>query len=290
MNKVILSLLLAVCVLGMALIMLNERLGRKSDPQPAPQASMNTPAVPDNKAGLPPLPGDSRDNEPASPASAPEQAARQPDLPDLPPLPKDPVPEVVLPSMEREKTQAAAPPVPSAEPGAESPPAPAEKIALQPANQPSADQPEKKATPKESAGKAAGGKETAKETANKAAQTERAAKPVTEKAAPQGQAARSITRFVVFARETGATVRLVGSSPISYKTMSLSNPERVVVDLDGQWQIKAPGVPNNPLVSNVRVGKLGDRTRVVIDLKAKPARSRFVLSKDRDTLDVRVDQ
>ena len=31
MNKVILSLLLAVCILGMALIMLNERLGRKSN-------------------------------------------------------------------------------------------------------------------------------------------------------------------------------------------------------------------------------------------------------------------
>lgn len=288
MNKVILSLLLAVCVLGMALIMLNERLGRKSEPYPAPQASINTPAVPDNKAGLPSLPDDSRDNVPASPASAPEQVTQQPDLP---PLPKVPGPEGVLPSMESEKAEAAAPPVPSAGSGAESTPSPTEKIALQPANQPSADEPEKRATPKESAGKAAAGKETAKETASKPSQTERAAKPVTEKPAPQqGQAARSITRFVVFARETGATVRLVGSSPLSYKTMSLSNPERVVVDLDGQWQIKAPGVPNNPLVSNVRVGKLGDRTRVVIDLKAKPARSRFVLSKDRDTLDVRVDQ
>lgn len=287
MNKIILSLLLAVCVLGMALIMLNERLGRKSEPYPAPQASMNTPAVPDNNAGLPPLPGHARENELAPPASVPEQAAQPPDLP---PLPQDPSQKVPRPSLEQEKVEAAAPPVPAAEPRVESAPAHAETIKPQPGNKPSADQPEKVTTQKESAGKAAAGKETVKEAANKPAQTGPAAKPVPEKTAPQGQAARNITRFVVFARESGATVRLVGSSPISYKTMSLNNPERVVVDLDGQWQIKAPGVPNNPLVSNVRVGKLRDRTRVVIDLKAKPGRTRFVLSKDRDTLDVRVDQ
>ena len=55
MNKVILSLLLAVCILGMALIMLNERLGRKSEPVPAPTAEAGEPAAPDSGAGLPPL-------------------------------------------------------------------------------------------------------------------------------------------------------------------------------------------------------------------------------------------
>lgn len=40
MNKVILSLLLAVCVLGMALIMLNEKM-RKPEQAPVAQASMN---------------------------------------------------------------------------------------------------------------------------------------------------------------------------------------------------------------------------------------------------------
>lgn len=54
--------------------------------------------------------------------------------------------------------------------------------------------------------------------------------------------------------------------------------------------IKAPGVPKNPLVSNVRIGKMADKTRVVIDLKAKPQNTRFVLAKDGNTLDVRVDQ
>ena len=43
MNKVILSLILAVCILGMALIMLNERLGRRAEPAPAPLAEISFP-------------------------------------------------------------------------------------------------------------------------------------------------------------------------------------------------------------------------------------------------------
>ena len=123
-------------------------------------------------------------------------------------------------------------------------------------------------------------------------------KPKAEKAKTEkpraGKAAapreRNISRFVVFARDKGATVRLEGNAPLRYKSMNLTNPDRVVVDLDGQWQIKAPGVPKNPLVSNVRIGKMADKTRVVIDLKAKPQNTRFVLAKDGNTLDVRVDQ
>ena len=49
-------------------------------------------------------------------------------------------------------------------------------------------------------------------------------------------------------------------------------------------------MPANPLVSNVRVGKMSDKTRVVIDLKEKPRATRLVLAKDGNTLDVRVDQ
>ncbi len=86
MNKVILSLLLAVCILGMALIMLNERLGRKSEPVPAPTAEAGEPAVPDSGAGLPPLSTDAARNGFTAPA-APQEAARE--EPKLPPLPRD---------------------------------------------------------------------------------------------------------------------------------------------------------------------------------------------------------
>ena len=47
MNKVILSLLVAVCVLGMALIMLNERLRK---PEPATPAGIIAPVTPPDAA------------------------------------------------------------------------------------------------------------------------------------------------------------------------------------------------------------------------------------------------
>ena len=43
MNKIIMGLIVAVCVLGMALIMLNEKLGRKPDPAPV---TAEAPSVP----------------------------------------------------------------------------------------------------------------------------------------------------------------------------------------------------------------------------------------------------
>ena len=105
------------------------------------------------------------------------------------------------------------------------------------------------------------------------------------KAAPQN---KTITKFVVLARDKGATVRLVGAAPIVYKNMQLSGPDRLVIDLDGKWQVKAPGVPKNPAVTNVRLGKDGDKTRIVIDLTGK-VQPKFTLSKDGHTLDIRLD-
>ena len=70
--------------------------------------------------------------------------------------------------------------------------------------------------------------------------------------------------------------------------MQLSGPDRLVIDLDGKWQVKAPGVPKNPAVSNVRLGKDSDKTRIVIDLSGK-VQPKFTLSKDGHTLDIRLD-
>ena len=74
MNKVILSLLLAVCILGMALIMLNERL-RKPEPATAP-AGIIAPVTPPTAAeGTPPA-------EPAGDAlrMPPQGQGKLPDL------------------------------------------------------------------------------------------------------------------------------------------------------------------------------------------------------------------
>lgn len=280
MNKVILSLLLAVCILGMALIMLNERLGRKSEPVPAPTAEAGEPAAPDSGAGLPPLSADAARNGFTAPA-APQEAARE--EPKLPPLPGDDAAEAA-PVAEQVSERAQTPPAAPADPGSQA--AARENMSTPPAM-------ERTAQSAKTESSAPARSETKKEERRAQTDKSKAEKAKTEKPGAEKAAApreRSISRFVVFARDKGATVRLEGNAPLRYKSMNLTNPDRVVVDLDGQWQIKAPGVPKNPLVSNVRIGKMADKTRVVIDLKAKPQNTRFVLAKDGNTLDVRVDQ
>lgn len=288
MNKVILSLILAVCILGMALIMLNERLGRRAEPAPAPLAEISQPAVPDNDAGMPPLPADSDSRG----FTAPPEAARQEFS--LPPLPRDDAEAsipAVEPTLEQKPTPPASPAAPSQVAGREdlgAPPARVESVTPPPAEAKKderAAQPEKVRAEKPQTAKAQIEKP---KTEKPRTEKPKAEKPKTEKNAHPRE--RSISRFVVFARDKGATVRLTGNAPFRYKSMNLSNPERVVVDLEGQWQVTAPGVPGNPLVSNVRVGKMGDRTRLVIDLKEKPRSTRLVLTKDGNSLDVRLDQ
>ncbi len=282
MNKVILSLLLAVCVLGMALIMLNERL-RKPEQTPITQTTIN-PQAADSGAGfpepqdtapgvlpsgnsshplasggaaepsLPPLPLESGHSL-TPPDRAPRPDAEMPRAADSAPV-RAPLPEPVRHAPTTSTASSAAPATPHAETGTKN----AAPVQTPPAA------PAEKAQPAE------------KKTQERA---------TAEKPAPKKL---EITRFVVFARDRGATIRLVGTAPIDYKSMTLNNPERLVIDLEGKWQAKAPGVPKNPLVTNVRLGKFADKTRVVIDLSGKPAHTRYVLSKDKLSLDIRVDQ
>lgn len=286
MNKIFLGLLLAVCVLGMALIMLNERLGSKSEPAAtAPGESRmlehRASVLPDEPL-LPPFPGNA-------------QAPQAPDAPGS----QEPLAGGAR-ILEREMaTEALRPPAAAAaRPAPANAPEPAEQLPGH-AQQDSAQQnpgqapaaapeaPRAKAQPER---RQAAESAPAKSPAPQASAAAGKAQGESAKSRNQTGAAPEITRAVVFARDTGATVRLTGNGPIKYRSMTLENPSRVVVDLEGDWQIKAPGVPKNPMVSNVRVGRLQDRTRIVIDLKEKPRTSRVILGKDHDSLDVRVDK
>ena len=289
MNKVILSLLLAVCVLGMALIMLNEKL-RKPEQAPITQATLSqgadagadSPTVPD--MGLPPL----GDTGQAAKIGGP---AEQPYLPPLPvesghsPAPVDRAPQ--LESNPLRSADAASVHAPLPEPVKHKPePASAADKGTNP-SKPEAASPAKPAVPVAPAVPAAPAAPEKAKAPEKTAQEKPSNTEKAAKAAPQKQ---EITRFVVFARDKGATIRLVGTAPLNYKNMTLNSPERLVLDLEGKWQVKAPGVPKNPLVTNIRLGKMDDKTRVVIDLSGKPAHVRYVLSKDKLSLDIRVDQ
>lgn len=293
MNKVILSLLLAVCVLGMALIMLNEKM-RKPEQAPVAQASMNqqasAPGV-DSQAGpeaaLPTL-GDVAQTPKTS-------GSAQPYLPPLPvesghtPAPADTAPHLGDKTQYKAEAVPVHPPLP--EPVKHKPDLSGAPEKTSDAARPETASTAASATPAAFAASATSGAAAPEKarTPEKTAPAEKSASSNTEKAAKVAPQKLEITRFVVFARDKGATIRLVGTAPLNYKNMTLNNPERLVVDLDGKWLVKAPGVPKNPAVTNVRLGKMDGQTRVVIDLSGKPANVRFVLSKDKLSLDIRVD-
>lgn len=304
MNKVILGLILAVCVLGMALVMLNERLGRKSQPaQERPVAEMRANSGSERIApvdqtvlvgpGQAPISeGAAREleNGEARAALAPPKETRLPEPEDVWPDGKIPAGPPVAERAEKlakaieaervaglaqnnvrqdgpEAGNEEAKPLPPAQPAKAEAPQPAK--AEEPQSAPPVAEAAKPAQPKPA----------------------RAETPRPAPKAPARAGEKTITRFVVFSRENGATVRLAGNAPLRYKSMTLEDPNRVVIDLDGEWSMPAsPGVPKNDLVSGVRVGKLGDKTRIVIDLKQKPRISRTLPAKSGDGLDVRVDK
>lgn len=292
MNKVIIGLILAVCVLGMALLMLNERLGRKPETQasaPAPQI------VTEKEIGLEPLPSGAMAENREQASGENDQSA----------MSNAEMAQTALEFERQEAREALAPPrdidIPQREePGgneqAAIPPAPPSREARAPEPAKPAPKPvvEKPAPPKESKPRAEAPKKP--ETSKPETSQERSretAKPAAEPAKPKTEAAgdNSITRFVVFARDKGATIRISGNRAMRYKSMNLDNPERIVIDFDGDWKFPPRlEVPRNDLVSAVRVGKMGDKTRLVIDLKEKPRLSRFVNTKSGDGVDVRVDK
>lgn len=258
MNKVFLGIILAVCILGMILVLLNNRLVRKPEPR------SNTPVAEKT------LPRSQAEMEAAARAleiaeadralAGPEQARQIERKQDL-------QPEIAPPAEIRPIIEPAPAIIP--EPEATQPPA---TIPLPEVAQPKPQSP----APKPQA----------------SAQEAPAAKPKPEETAPpKATGAKTINRFVVYARDKGATVRIGGNAKLDYSSMTLEDPNRVVVDLGGSWKFPPnPGIPKNELVSAVRVGQSGDKARIVIDLKAKPRKVVLVPFKNGDGVDVRVDK
>jgi hypothetical protein len=98
---------------------------------------------------------------------------------------------------------------------------------------------------------------------------------------------KNITSIAVYATQEGATIRLGGDSPLVYTSMLLHNPDRFVLDLEGQWNMTIPGIPQNKLVKAIRVGRQADSTRMVVDLHRAPVSCR-VIKPSPHKLDVRL--
>ncbi len=267
MNKALLTLLLAVCVLGMALILLNERLSGDTPPiqtqedgQFPPLGTM--PSAPQRTLPLNMPKGEPAKNEHSQPAVSSESPL--PQVRDTDSAKNKPTPPPTVPEKVQDKKADNAV-------GGIRPIAKTEQ--------------DIRASEKE---REVARRESAKEKVQAEKEPQPQKKEEKENPAKAENQKQKITKFVVFSREKGATVRLVGNADLKYKTSQMHSPERVLIELDGNWEVSVPQIPQNPLVNAIRIGRQNNKTRIVLDLKAAPKTCRTVNSKEKQ-VDVRVD-
>lgn len=86
----------------------------------------------------------------------------------------------------------------------------------------------------------------------------------------------------------GSQIKLTlqGNAPMVGHYFTLGNPDRVVLDLAGNWEIDVPRVPSNRLIQAVRVGQHDDKTRLVFDMKTTGRAALVPLN--RNALELRI--
>lgn len=160
---------------------------------------------------------------------------------------------------------------------------------------------------KEPAAEAEGGKKSASVSSKKSSAEEAAPKqaevssakaaPEQASAAPQSSAENAsedkkpqYERVVTSARFSmqGSQIKLVlqGNAPMVGHYFTLAEPDRVVLDLAGNWDVAVPRVPSNRLIEAVRVGQHDDKTRIVFDMKTQGKVALVPLN--RNSLELRI--
>lgn len=105
--------------------------------------------------------------------------------------------------------------------------------------------------------------------------SDKALKPgtlVTRSSLPAKAGARIVTAAVLTMDGDVVTLNLQGSDAIQGKAFMLTEPDRVVLDIEGDWKVEVPRVPSNRMVKALRTGSQGKATRLVFDMKVKPVR------------------
>lgn len=83
------------------------------------------------------------------------------------------------------------------------------------------------------------------------------------------------------------TLRIEGTAPMRGKAFLLTNPDRVVLDVEGAWKMETPKVTSNRMVQALRVGAQNTATRLVFDMRVKPAKVTVTQADDK-TLELRI--
>ena len=105
-----------------------------------------------------------------------------------------------------------------------------------------------------------------------------------EKVEPKYERVVTSARFAM----QGSQIKLIlqGNAPMVGHYFTLENPDRVVLDLAGNWEVQVPKVPSNRLVRAVRVGHHEDKTRIVFDMKVQGKAALVPLN--RNALELRI--
>lgn len=91
------------------------------------------------------------------------------------------------------------------------------------------------------------------------------AKPQQSQTSEQGT--RNLTKINLAPAGQNLRLHIEADGDFTYKAFVLTGPDRFVIDLPGEWKgMKAPSIPSNGLVKNVRIGLRPSGPRVVLDL------------------------
>lgn len=92
--------------------------------------------------------------------------------------------------------------------------------------------------------------------------------PVAKGASPSNTGAHTLRSINLGFSGQQMLLRIEAGDTFPVKTFALTGPDRLVVDLPGSWKgMKAPAVPDNNVVSKVRLGDQPAGPRLVLDLK-----------------------
>lgn len=90
--------------------------------------------------------------------------------------------------------------------------------------------------------------------------------PIKPVATPD-KSAHTLSAISLVPSGQGMRLRIEADSAFACKTFVLSSPDRLVIDLPGDWKgMKAPAVPQNNLIKNIRLGLQKAGPRLVLDL------------------------
>ncbi|UZP67441.1 AMIN domain-containing protein [Desulfovibrio mangrovi] len=115
------------------------------------------------------------------------------------------------------------------------------------------------------------------------------AAPVPVKSAPVKPAVNALQSIVFTASGNTGVLEVVAAGAFDYKVFSLKQPQRVVIDLNGNFEkLAVPSVKSNALVTGVRLARHEKSVRIVMDIAGTAPRSWDALQAKSNTLRVKL--